>query len=112
MSEDFDVPNPRPFVVGAKSVRLRVRVTPRASRDALGGVFTGPDGRLALQARLAAPPVDGAANAALVAMIAKTLRLRKADVAIASGETSRMKVLELSGDVAAIKTRLEELAAT
>jgi len=82
----------------AKGVRLAVRLTPRASREGVDGVVEGPDGRRMLQLRLSAPPVDGAANAALVAFVAKALRLRKSEVAIVSGEKARLKLLELSGD--------------
>lgn len=88
-------------------MRLAVRLTPRASRDGLEGVVTGPDGRPALQLRLAAPPVDGAANKALVAFLTKALGLRKSDIAIRSGEKSRLKILHLSGESAAILERLD-----
>jgi uncharacterized protein YggU (UPF0235/DUF167 family) len=50
--------------------------------------------------------VDGAANAALVAFVAKALRLRKSDVAIVSGEKARLKLLELSGDPGELSARL------
>lgn len=89
-----------------KGVRLSVRLTPRASREGVDGVVQGPDGRWMLQLRLAAPPVDGAANAALVAFIAKALRLRKSEVAIVSGEKARLKLLELSGDPAELSVRV------
>lgn len=74
----------------------------------MGGVFQGADGRAALHLCLVAPPVDGAANWALVAFLADALRLRKSDVMIRSGETARLKILHLSGDSAVIVTRLSE----
>jgi uncharacterized protein (TIGR00251 family) len=83
-----------------------VRLTPRASRNEVVGVVVGTDGRSALQLRLAAPPVDGAANKALIAFLADALDLRKSDIAIRSGETSRLKVLHLGGDTTAIIARL------
>jgi uncharacterized protein (TIGR00251 family) len=70
------------------------------------GVVVGADGRSALQLRLAAPPVDGAANKALIAFLADALDLRKSDIVIRSGETSRLKVLHLGGDTTAIIARL------
>lgn len=89
----------------ATGIRLAVRLTPRASREGVDGVVQGPDGRRMLQLRLAAPPVEGAANAALVAFVAKALRLRKSEVAIISGEKARLKLLQLSGDPAELSAR-------
>ena len=95
-------------VTGA-GVRLAVRLTPRAARDGLDGVSApGPEGRAALLLRVAAPPVEGAANAALVEYVARSLRVRKSDVAIVAGERGRLKLLELSGDAAALLARLAE----
>ena len=51
----------------------------------------------ALKIRLAAPPVDGKANEALIKFIAETLRLPKSAVNLKSGQTSRRKVLEVNG---------------
>lgn len=73
-------------------VRFDVRVAPRASRTALCGVQEG-----ALRISLTAPPTDGAANAALVALVAKTLRVPKRAVRIVRGERSRHKTLEVTG---------------
>ena len=73
-------------------VLLSVRVVPRSARNEIVG--TQGD---SLRVRLNAPPVGGAANAALVVLIADSLRLRKRDVEITSGETSRQKTLHLVG---------------
>jgi uncharacterized protein (TIGR00251 family) len=88
-------------------VRLAVRLTPRGGRDAIEGWVDDADGRPLLKARVAAPPVEGEANAALVKLIAKALRLPRSAVRIASGETARIKVLEIDGlDEAAVRARL------
>ncbi len=71
---------------------LEVLVQPRASRTRVAGEH---DGRLKIQ--LAAPPVDGEANAALVEFLAEALRVRKADVTIARGETGRRKTVRVAG---------------
>jgi uncharacterized protein (TIGR00251 family) len=84
-----------------------VRLTPRASRNGIDGIVTGADGRTALQIRLTAPPVDGAANDALIAFLAKTLDMRKSDISMVSGQTSRLKILQLSGDSATILKSLD-----
>jgi uncharacterized protein len=55
------------------------------------------NGRPYLKVRVAAPPVDGAANAALEKLIAKTLKRPKSAVRIVGGEQSRVKQLEIDG---------------
>ena len=69
-------------------IRFSVRLTPRADRDAIDGVGDG-----ALRVRVSAPPVDGAANVALVRLIASELKVPKSSVWIVSGESSRSKVI-------------------
>ncbi len=101
-----------PFAAEEHGVRLAVRVTTRADRNALGGVILDTDGRPALQVRLTAPPVEGAANQALIEFLANSLGLRKAEISIRSGATARFKVLHLAGDSAAIMTRLAEWIGT
>jgi uncharacterized protein (TIGR00251 family) len=73
-------------------VDLKVQVIPRAARSGFGGLRDG-----ALLVRLAAAPVDGAANDELVALLAKALRIPKRDVTIVSGERSRSKRVRIAG---------------
>ena len=93
-----------PYSLLKDGVRLAVRLTPRASRSGVDGIAA--DGRPALQVRLAAPPVDGLANAALVALLAEALDLRKADVRLRSGHRSRLKIVDLTGDPTTILAKL------
>lgn len=86
---------------GAGLVRFDVRVVPRASRDAIVGAHAG-----ALKVALTAPPVDGEANAALVALLAKELGVARRDVVIVRGQTSRAKRVEVRGADAAAVVRL------
>jgi uncharacterized protein (TIGR00251 family) len=81
----------------AGGVVLEILVQPRASRTRVVGEH---DGRLKLQ--LAAPPVDGEANAALVEFLAAALRVRKGDVRIARGDTGRRKTVQVAGISAAL----------
>ena len=83
-----------PIVVSAtdSGVRLRVHVQSRASRNEIVGEHDG-----ALRVRLAAPPVDNAANEALVELLAKAFRIAKRDIQIVGGATSRRKVVEING---------------
>ena len=87
---------------GGAGVTLELLVQPRASRTRVVGEH---DGRLKVQ--LAAPPVDGEANAALVEFLAAALGVRKADVVVARGETGRRKTVRVAGvDAAAVEAAL------
>jgi uncharacterized protein (TIGR00251 family) len=99
----------KPYSITDRGLQLAVRLTPRAARDGFAGVTQDADGRGMLAVRLSVPPVDGAANKALIAFLAKRLGLRKADIAIRSGELSRLKILELTGDSRAIAARIDQL---
>jgi len=82
--------------------RIEVYVQPRASATEVAGMH---DGRV--KVRLAAPPVDGAANAELVRFVAARLGVAKAKVRIVAGESSRRKMIEVDGvDAQAIKDQL------
>jgi uncharacterized protein len=84
------------------SATLRIRVIPRAPRTRVDGERAG-----AILIRLAAPPVDGAANDALVAFLAETLGVPRRDVAIVAGAASRDKRVEIAGmDEPAVRARL------
>ena len=72
------------------AVRFEVRVQPRAARDELAGEHAG-----ALRVHLRAPPVDGAANEALVVFLAGQLGVPRRSVRLVSGAASRTKVIEI-----------------
>ena len=73
---------------------LTVYVQPGAKRTETAGFHDGK-----LKIRLNAPPVDGSANRELLSFISKSLNLKKSEVRIYSGEKSRVKTLEISGEV-------------
>jgi uncharacterized protein len=75
-----------------ESLRFGVRVQPRASRSEIVGLHGD-----ALKVRLAAPPVDGAANEALVELLADALGIARTAVRIIAGATSRGKIVEVDG---------------
>ena len=84
------------------TVRVRVRVQPRASRTEVAGEHDG-----ALKVRVAAPPVDGAANDELVRFIARRVGVARSCVRIVSGEAGRSKVVEIEGvDVHSVRVAL------
>ena len=84
-------------------ITLTLHIQPGAKKTE----FAGRHGD-ALKIRLAAPPVDGKANEALVKFIAATLRLPKSSVMLKSGQTSRHKVLEITGATAESVTQLTQ----
>ena len=84
--------------IRADGVLLQLSVMPNAKRTEVDGLHDG-----ALRVRLAAPPIDGRANEALVAWLAKSLGVPKRDVEVLRGESSRRKqvAIAVSHDVAA-----------
>lgn len=78
------------------SVAFAVRVTPRASRDAIEGDYQG-----ALKVRLTAPPVDDRANEALRRLLANHLKVPISAVRILAGEKSRTKRISIAGTTSA-----------
>ncbi|MHB8960522.1 MAG: DUF167 domain-containing protein [Candidatus Limnocylindrales bacterium] len=78
-----------------------MRLTPRGGADRVDGVVEG-----VLRVRVAAPAVDGAANKALLRLLADQLGVARGAVRLATGETSRAKVVEVDGvDAAAVAAR-------
>lgn len=83
-------------------VTLRVRVVPRASRSMIAGEIDG-----AVKIRIASPPVDGAANEELVRFLAKLLGVGRNSVQILAGQTSKNKIIGVSGiSVELIRSKL------
>ena len=73
-------------------VTLSVKIHPRAKKDAITGTLGG-----ALKVSLTAPPKDGKANDACIEFLAKLLKVPRSSVTIASGRTSRGKLIRVSG---------------
>jgi len=85
-----------------EGITLKVRVQPRASRDAFGGEREG-----ALVVRLTAPPVEGAANKALVRVLGRGLGVAPSAVQITAGASGRSKRVAVAGiDAATARARL------
>lgn len=85
---------PREFkITDAESgAAFPVRVIPRASKNEVEGI-TGN----ALKVRLTAPPVEGAANEALIELLAERLKIRKSQIEIVAGQTSQHKMISIVG---------------
>ncbi len=80
---------------------LTLHIQPGAKKTEVTGLYGD-----ALKIRLAAPPVDGKANAALIDFVAQRLGVLRSSVSLKSGLTSRRKVLEISVPVTDIRQRL------
>jgi uncharacterized protein YggU (UPF0235/DUF167 family) len=88
---------------------FQVRLTPRGGRDAIAGWSRGADGTEYLKARVSAPPEDGRANAALIALLAKALDVAKSTIRIAGGGHARIKTIEISPATATAAARLQAM---
>ena len=84
-------------------ITLTLHIQPGAKKTEVAGQHGE-----ALKIRLAAPPVDGKANEALLRFVAETLGLPKSAVSLKSGQTSRRKVLEISGATSEAVARLAQ----
>ena len=84
-------------------MRINVRVIPRSGKNMIEWEEGG------LKVRLTAPPIDGAANDALIALLAQCLGLHKRDIQIVHGTTGRHKIVEITGMTAeAIEKKIKE----
>jgi uncharacterized protein YggU (UPF0235/DUF167 family) len=86
--------------------RFAVRLTPRAARDEIRGT----DAAGALMVRVTAAPVDGAANEALVRLVARELDIGRNAVAIESGATARRKRIRVTLDARMVEARWPGIA--
>lgn len=80
-----------------RGVRVRVRLTPKSSRDEIGGLEEGPDGPV-IKAKVRAIADKGKANQALVKLVAKWVALPQSEISLVSGQKSRFKTLEIAGN--------------
>jgi len=87
---------------GAAGVTVDLRVQPRARRTAL------ENANGALKAAVAAPPEDGKANDAVIALLAETWRLPKSSFAIVKGASTRTKTVSVAGEPAALADRIAQ----
>ena len=95
-----------PWRVVDGGLELALRLTPKGGRDKVDGIKEDPAGRPVLAVRVSAPPVDGAANKALLKFLAKASGVPKSRIRFISGETARIKRLMLEGDGVEIADRL------
>jgi hypothetical protein len=96
-----------PFAAASDGVRVRVRLTPRASASRLVGLVAASDGALALKIMVTSAADDGKANAALIALLARAWRVAKSDVSIVAGAADRRKTIHVAGTASQLLPVLE-----
>ncbi|MBE9554683.1 MAG: DUF167 domain-containing protein [Proteobacteria bacterium] len=87
-----------PFSESADGALVAVRLTPKSSANAIRSIAQDADGSVHLKVTVTAVPENGKANAALLKLLAKTWKLPKTSLTLASGATSRHKVVHVAGD--------------
>lgn len=101
----------RPWRVTKQGVILALRVTARGGRDGVEGIELQADGRPVLRVRVRAAATEGAANQAVISVIAKSFGVARTDLRLLSGRVARLKQLEVTGDPTELVARLEDLVA-
>ncbi|MGZ0189308.1 MAG: DUF167 domain-containing protein [Alphaproteobacteria bacterium] len=101
-----DVTAARPTADG---ILLHLRVSPGAGHTKPAGFATDDAGIARLKLRISAPPVDGAANAAVIAYLAKTLGLAKRDCTLTQGLKSRSKTVTIKGAPDALLAHISQV---
>jgi len=101
---------PAAFEPAADGVRVALRVTPKASKNAVTGFKETAGGGRALAVSVTAVPEDGKANEAVIKLLAKEWRVPKSSLDVVAGATDRNKVLHVAGDADALLLRLDAWA--
>jgi uncharacterized protein (TIGR00251 family) len=101
----------RAWSPAADGIVVLVRLTPRGGRDVIEGVEALADGRSVLKVRVRAAASEGEANAALVKLLAKALRVPPRDVHLVAGATARLKRVHVAGAGAMLAPALEKIGA-
>ena len=87
-------------------LRVNLRLTPKASRNAIAGIANDADGQEFVKASVTTVAEGGKANAHLIKLLSKEWGLAKSNLAIVQGAASRRKVIEIDGDAATVKVKI------
>lgn len=87
-------------------MRLRLKVTPKASRNRCERLERDAEGVLRLRVAVTAAPEKGKANKAVIALLARALGLARGAFAVSAGETGRLKTLDIKGDAGDLRQRI------
>jgi uncharacterized protein (TIGR00251 family) len=91
---------------------LSVRVTPKASRNEITGLYRAADGAVSLSVKVTAAPDKGQANAAVIKVLAKAMMVSKSSFQLVKGQTDRNKTFEITGALQLIEAFLTSLTET
>ena len=91
---------------------LAVRVTPKASRNVVTGLYTAADGAVSLNVRVTAAPDKGKANAAVISLLAKKLGIAKSRLTLVKGEADRNKTFQITGPFEPVEAFIASLTNT
>jgi hypothetical protein len=100
----------QPWRLDGDALILSIRLTPRSSKQQLGGIWQDAQGAPWLCASVRAVPEKGKANAALIALLAKTLDVPCRAISLDAGDTSRLKRVRIAGHGVMVADKLESLA--
>jgi uncharacterized protein (TIGR00251 family) len=89
-------------------VRLQLRLTPKASRDAIQGFADEADGGAVLKCSVTTVPEDGKANVALIKMLAKAWKVPRSSIELVSGATDRRKTVLIRGEAVDVLALLRD----
>jgi uncharacterized protein (TIGR00251 family) len=98
-----------PWRYAADGVAIALRVTPRGGQDRIDGVETLANGRSVLKVRVRVIAEGGEANRAVTELLARQLGVRKSDVMLLAGATSRLKQIAVDGDPRRLGEKLRVL---
>ena len=101
-----------PFKPVADGVRVAVRLTPKASRNAIAGIAEAGQGDAVLKVMVTAVPEAGKANEALIKLLAKQWGIAKSSISLVAGATDRNKIVHVAGDAADLMARLSHAGIT
>ena len=99
-----------PYEMVGGEARLRVRVSPRAAHNRIGGLHRDAEGRVSLLVRVTTAPEKGKANKAVIDAVAHALGLAPSRLKVKAGRADRTKLIVIAGDPADIEPALRGLA--
>ena len=88
---------------------LAVRVTPKASRNEVTGLYTAADSAVSLSVKVTAAPDKGKANKAVISLLAEKIGVAKSTLALVKGETDRNKTFQFSGPIKSLEAFIASL---
>jgi uncharacterized protein len=95
-----------PFKPVADGIMVAVRLTPKASRNAITGIAEAGQGDAVLKVMVTAVPEAGRANEALIKLLSKEWGVPKSSISLVAGATDRNKILHIAGDAGDLMARL------